>query len=424
MDLSTKELFLSIFDFIWFLLPIVLPIALVWLGIDMFIAYKKKQYRNGLKWALLEIIPPADVDKSPAGMDLFFHHLHQTGGEGNWWDIYVKGQFRSRFSLELISQGGRIRYFIRTETKHIPMVESGLYAQFPGIEVNMIEDDYADDFDWDPKKYELYGLELELTKKDAYPIKTYVDYSLDRDPDAEYRIDPMAQLVEYLNTVKPGNHFWIQIIIKAHKKEDKDFSKLFPGLAKKKDNWDEEGRKEIEDIRKKAFLEVETKEGGTSLQRQETQGTKEIIAAIERSLTKWSFDVGIRTMNIAKKEDYDKGAKAMKGIWKQFSSLNLNGFKPGHDTDFGWWYQDPFGTRLNVYKEEMLQAYRSRRYFDKERPSLNWGFLFLSESDRKSMVLNTEELATIYHFLGRTSEAPQLSKVDAKKGAPPSNLPI
>lgn len=423
MDLNTKELFLSVFDFIWFVLPIILPIALVWLGIDMYIAYQRRKYRNGLKWTLLEIIPPANVERSPAAMELFFHHLHQTGGEGNWWDIYVKGQFRSRFSLEMISQAGSIRYFIRTETKHIPMVESGLYSQFPGIEIRVEEDDYADDFTWDPEVYDLYGLELELTKKDAYPIKTYIDYNLDSDPDAEFRIDPMGPMVEYLNTVKPGNNFWIQIIIKAHKKEDLDFSKLFPILASKKDNWSGEGEKEIQEIRKKAFLEI-GEDDRKSIQRQETQGVKDTIAAIERSLTKWSFDVGIRTMNIARKEDFDKGCKSMKGIWKQYSSLNLNGFKPGHDTDFDWWYEDPFKTRLNRKKEEMLEAYRTRRYFWKEKPTLTWGFLFFNEVDRKPMVLNTEELATIYHFIGKTSETPSISKVDAKKSSPPANLPV
>jgi hypothetical protein len=43
---------------------------------------------------------------------------------------------------------------------------------------------------------------------------------------------------------------------------------------------------------------------------------------------------------------------------------------------------------------------------------------------RTPFVLNTEELATIYHFPGRVAETPTFGRIEAKKGEPPSNLPI
>ena len=40
-------------------------------------------------------------------------------------------------------------------------------------------------------------------------------------------------------------------------------------------------------------------------------------------------------------------------------------------------------------------------------------------------VLNTEELATLYHFPSRVvAPAPTVPRVEAKKGEPPSELPI
>ncbi|KKR22760.1 MAG: hypothetical protein UT53_C0034G0008 [Candidatus Yanofskybacteria bacterium GW2011_GWD2_39_48] len=41
----------------------------------------------------------------------------------------------------------------------------------------------------------------------------------------------------------------------------------------------------------------------------------------------------------------------------------------------------------------------------------------------KTYVLNTEELATIYHFPDIGIESP-LPRIEAKKGEPPINLPI
>jgi len=39
-------------------------------------------------------------------------------------------------------------------------------------------------------------------------------------------------------------------------------------------------------------------------------------------------------------------------------------------------------------------------------------------------VLNTEELATLYHLPGLAVRAPFLPRVESKKGQPPAPLPI
>jgi hypothetical protein len=39
-------------------------------------------------------------------------------------------------------------------------------------------------------------------------------------------------------------------------------------------------------------------------------------------------------------------------------------------------------------------------------------------------VLNTEELATIYHFPGMVAAAPTIERIEAKKVEPPPNLPM
>ncbi len=38
----------------------------------------------------------------------------------------------------------------------------------------------------------IWGCEFKFTKGDGYPIKTYVDYGLDKDPKEEYKVDPLG----------------------------------------------------------------------------------------------------------------------------------------------------------------------------------------------------------------------------------------
>jgi hypothetical protein len=58
--------------------------------------------------------------------------------------------------------------------------------------------------------------------------------------------------------------------------------------------------------------------------------------------------------------------------------------------------------------------------FDYPKPI---SFFFPSHKAQFS-ILNTEELATIFHFPGQVSQAPSFRRVDSKVAKPPSNLPF
>ena len=96
---------------------------------------------------------------------------------------------------------------------------------------------------------------------------------------------------------------------------------------------------------------------------------------------------------------------------KQFASENLNGFKPDSPTNFNYPWQDVRGKRLLMKKQAMFDAYRKRGYF-------------YFPHQYKPMILNTEELATIFHFPGKVASTPNLDRIGSRRGEAPSNLPI
>lgn len=411
MNISLLELFVQGFDYIFFLIPVIIPLVLVYLFFHTYVEHNRQKYLNSLQWTLIEIIPSSDIAKSPAAMELFLLALYQTSGESTWIDRWVKGKVRTWFSLELVSIEGKVHFYLWCDVKMKKLIESQIYAQYPGVEVREAED-YAAKFN--TKEYTMMAGELQLTKADPYPIKTYVDYQLDKEQEEEFKIDPMTPVLEFFNIIPEHNYACIQIIVRAHKKEDLDQTKLFPSFAKKVDNWKDTAKKEIEDIKKKSFIEFD--EGGVKKkQNVQTESQKRIISALDRSVTKFAFDTGIRILYIGKNEAFANNFGPLVGTFKQYSSDELNGFKPRETTGFDYPWQDPFGTKEKKMKTEMLGAYQLRDYFWKTD---------YKKKKRPYFVLNTEELATIYHFPGMVAQAPSIHRVQSRKVIPPDNLPL
>ncbi len=421
MIASILDLFIQSLDFVLFLTPIAIPLMLSYLAYHTFIDYNRQKYLNSLSWVMLEVIPSPENVKTPAAMELFLHALYQTSGETTWIDRWVLGKVRTWFSLELVSIEGKVKFYIWCEAKFKKLVESQIYAHYPGSEVAEVKEDYALRFN--TKDFDMKITELALKKPDPYPIKTYIDYELDKPIDEEYKADPIASIIEFMSAVPEGNYACLQFIVRAHKAEDKDMSRLFPSFSKKVDNWKIVAKKEVEKIKKSSFMEFD--EGDRKRKQNiQTELQKKIINALERSTTKFAFDTGIRVMYIGKNGLYDNKHGVLNGLLRQFNSDELNVFGTGSSTGFADYpWQDYFGTRKMRRKKEMLESYQARYYYWKKEwvPRL-W---FWDQKDyRKPMILNTEELATMYHFPGLVSQAPTLNRVDSRKVSPPDNLPM
>ena len=138
-------------------------------------------------------------------------------------------------------------------------------------------------------------------------------------------------------------------------------------------------------------------------------GERKIAEAIEKNVSKYGFDVGMRTIYLARPNLFDKiNVASMIGSMNQYNSMNLNGFKPTRVTDVNYFFVEK---RVAAKKKKMLDAYRKRSYF-------YLPYIY------PTFVLNTEELATIFHLPGSVAETPTFSRIEAKKGEPPPGLPV
>lgn len=393
------------FKYIYLAMPVWLPVFFLVTLFNAWIYYRRSAYFAGLGSVLLEIKLPREVFKSPAAMEIVLQVLHQGGGESTWIDRLWLGKKRDWFSLEVVSSGGKVSFYIWTRPKYRNLIESQIYSQYPGVEVYEVKD-YTLPFFYNPEANEVWACGFELTEADPYPIKTYIDYGLEKDPKEEFKIDPMTSMIEFLGSIVSGQNIWIQILVRAHKKR-----RVLDLFDEKEDAWKDEAKNQIKTIIESMKVE------GASFGRIPTKGEADKIAALERSVTKLPFDCGIRAIYLTDKEKFNSAnIGGITGALKQYGSNGLNGFKPaGGMTIFDYPWQEWFGAKEKL-KPIFLDEYKLRRFF--HSPYVGKKFY------HKPFVLNAEELATIFHFVGSVAMTPTFERVNSKKAEAPSNLPI
>ncbi len=403
---------------------IVLSPILVTMAWNLWLSYVQTDFSRNLKWVLLEVRPPKDVFKSPLAMELVLGSVFQTGGTGTWFDKYWKGGLRAYFSLEIVSTEGAVHFYIRTQKKFQKLIESQIYAQYPQAEVFEVPD-YTDIFPEFNKKMGLWGTNLILTKDDPYPIKTYIDYGLDRAIGSlaeEERIDPITPTLEFMGSVGAGEHIWFQIIVRAATDR---FTVKEKGEEVDGKKWTDKAKEIIKELNDK--LVEKDEEGKVINNRRFTKGELAVIESIERNANKLGFDAGIRAMYLTEEGKFNPDRIAgLTGMLKQYGASDFNGFKLSGQTSFDLPWQDVTGNKIIKKKEDLFLDYKDRAYFygsfDFKKP-LKY-FTHPNKSGEKPFILSAEELATLFHLPGRVAETPTFERIESKKSDAPLNLPI
>ncbi|MCR4311342.1 MAG: hypothetical protein NUV54_02125, partial [Candidatus Taylorbacteria bacterium] len=359
--------------------PLWAPLVFGTTFIQLWMRYIRTDYIIKEGSVLLQVKIPKETMKSPLAMEIFFTSLYQTG-TATYIETYWKGKVRPWFSMELVSEEGQVKFYIWTFKKYRNLVEAQIYAQYPDVEIL----EASDYMSWvphqpDPENVPMWATYFKFSKSSVYPIRTYVDYGLDEDPKEEFKIDPMTSVLEFLGSMRKGEHVWIQIIIQAHRS-----MKLKDGVLFKKPDWKNKVKREIEKIREESITETR-KDSDFPGMPNPTKGQQNTIAALERSVSKWPFETAIRGCYLSSKESFNPiSITGLIGTFRQYSANDdMNGFKLGWFTDFDYPWQDFRRMRRTQAEKEMIEAFKLRSFFQPP-------FRFFEQTP---IILNTEELA-------------------------------
>lgn len=363
-----------------------------WQGYRSYRSWKQKAsagayqaWKETQQYTLLKILVPKNNEKTPQAAEHMFAALHGIFRE--------TVDFQEEVSFEYVAYEKFIHFYVHVPKHLKEFVEGQIYAQYPTVEISEVED-YTK---LRPADQTALLAELVLTKDDVYPIKTFINFT----------VDPLSGITAVLGNVAPGEQFWVQLIVKPvpenwQEKGVKYVSAKRAGGAVKPEGW---LRTIIRTVTSVFVLFLRTAlQPATNAPEATVDGTsaksdvvklsapeEAALKGIEEKITKLAFQTKIRFVAIAR-DSYSARSRieSLTGAFKQFNTTNLNGF------------------RIEGITEEpaAIEQYYSRHFHD------------------TGSVLNTEELASLYHLPADTVETPNIAWAGSKKGEPPANLPL
>ena len=419
------------------LLPLAGVVFIGKIAWKLWLHYIQQDFISGIEFVLLEIVPPRDVLRSPQAMELFItnalYHFSYKGGKEEYW----QGAVWFWFSLEIASIDGQVHFYIRTPTRVRGLIETQMYAQYPQAQVKAVEDYTLSVDEVSPESaWDGWGCEFGLLKPEAFPVKTYVDFGLDKDPKEEFKVDPVSAVVELFGSLQKGEQMWLQIVITPSKKTWHTRGTWFG-----KHDWVAESRFVMERWLK-PYTRLQTGiDGGVAKEIRPPDAYKNALAAMNLKTGKLGFETGVRIMYVAKKEVFDmSNRRNIRLIFRQYERPDCNGFNRINSAQ-----ADRYSGIFPASKEtimllanRMLHEYRERAFFHLPlrhhifgQNHWDWPIpqvftlsgIIKAYVHHQTFVLNTEELATMWHFPGQIMRVPTLERIESKEASPPTNLP-
>lgn len=372
--------------------PLWLPPVLALLAWPVWLTYIRSQYVSSIPYATLELKPGDNTPKTAKPMELVFYSLYYRT-ELTRVQTFLFGVTRMPWAFELAATSGTVRFFIHVPVHHRSAVEGRIRAEYRDIDIDEARD-YSREAGFDPFRSRIMMREYALTKADPYPLKTYETHEHEKE-----RRDVFGELLEELATVGPEEELWVSLMVRPHQRDWGRSVWDFFGVDR--DTLHEDAQREIQ--------EVVGKEGDVRTLPPHKQA---LITAIEQGLSKPAFDCGLRVLYTAPRDKWvEERAESLDKLFDRFGDETLNSFTPYDPrASVGWPLSEVFSALPALDMEYFLKLYRRRAFF---APPY-YG---------RSFVLNTEELATLWH-VPKVSRASALNRSRGKRLEPPDNLPV
>lgn len=366
----------------------------VWVGVQAlrWWLHRRARYHGTFASKILLVKVPKELRKEDAAQDksqqqlqeliarmenvfATFGSLKPQEGVGAWFS----GR-SDHVSCEIVIDQEKILFYVVTPQKWQAFFEEQIHAQFPFASI----DEVLDYNIFSPTGV-ILATHLVLRRSSAFALKTYK--KLDS--------DPMNALTNALAKVEAGDGACIQMLLRP---VDGSWRKYGVRIASQMQQGKKLSDVETGSVWGEVWKVIKSLGAGTKDPNKPDKTyslsplEQEMVKGIEEKAAKAGLETCMRVIVSGKTPD--KAQRYMNDILGAFGQFNVY--------EYG-----------NSLKKEMPR-FQSGIIHD---------VIFRQFSESHKMVLNTEELASIFHFPLPSTETPKIAWLMSRKAVPPSNIP-
>lgn len=306
--------------------------------------------------------------------------LKAQRGLGTW----LNGR-TDHLALELVAQGGLISFYVAIPKTLQAFVEQQIHAHYP----HAILEEVGDYNIFSPRGTAL-AANIRLSRSWAFPIKTY----------KQFETDPLNAITNAMAKIPAGDGAALQLVVRSARK-----------------SWRQRGVKIASQMQQGKRLEEAAGLGGTMkvfnylgdfVGSKPSKGGKhddkpnqtyklspleeEMVKGIEQKASKAGLDVICRLVACAPTKP--QAELYLNNVINSFAQFNI--------------YQ--YGNRFTSHTPRNVSKFLT-------------AFIHRTFDEQGYMVLNSEELASLYHFPLPTTETPNINWLLASRAPAPTNIP-
>jgi len=272
----------------------------------------------------------------------------------------------SAISFEITATHDEISFYASTPTEFAPLLEKQIHASYPEAEIETVPP-----YNIWKKGGKVAFCSMKLSGPSYYPINTFEKMG--------EKVDPLNGLISPMSKLSESDAVALQILLK-------------PASP----SWQVNGRNYIFSLKQRA--KGTDDKPGIPLD-------EEHIKGIEAKCGKLGFDTIVRISSVA--EDSSEAFANLDNLANSFSQF----VNPMYNS---------FSRKTPVFgKRNFMYKFLLRLF-----PIINFDIPKLSlPLFKESFVLNSEELATMFHFPNKNVKVPHINWIKARVSAAPTNLP-
>lgn len=281
-------------------------------------------------------------------------------------------------ALEIVSHEKLITFYLTVPRFMQQFVEQQLHAQYSNANIEQVKD-----FNIFSPTGTIVGGYLKLKRENALPIKTYKDQES----------DPLNAITNSLSGVEEGDGVAIQYVLRSARsgwrsvgkkivknmKQGMGFEQAKHGKTKSGISWGD------------AFLSKSTQEKKPEEQKTLSPLEQKMMEGIENKSSKAGMDVNIRI--VASARSATAATNYLQQVLKAYSQYNIY--------EYGNAFEAEIPKKSKLLRDFIHRVFR----------------------ENKRLVLNTEEMASLWHLPLSTTETPNIRWMLARVAPAPADIP-